>query len=398
MKLCFLLVRSEEIFLRNKVNKITKRDNFMKIEEFVLERTQSLWENTVKYNLTESGVHPYSLKELFDEDDLEKILSMRLGYGQTNGSIELRNAISSLYIGADLNNILVTNGSAEANFLTVWSLLEPNDELIFMLPNYMQIYGLARSFGIKIKPFHLREELNWQPDIEEVKSLITPQTKMIAICNPNNPTGAVLSEDVMKEFVRLAKEANIWIYVDEIYRGAELSGKETPTFWGLYERVIVNGGFSKAYALQGLRIGWLVGPKNFIEKAWSYSDYTTIATSLISQQIATLALQPEIRKKILNRNQKMLSENLVVLTEWVKKRENLFHFVPPLAGGMVFLRYNMKINSTELSTKLREEKDVFIVAGDCFGMDNYLRLGIGAKKENLLAGLDLIDELLQEIN
>ncbi|MCK4237608.1 MAG: aminotransferase class I/II-fold pyridoxal phosphate-dependent enzyme [Candidatus Lokiarchaeota archaeon] len=370
----------------------------MKLEEFMLERTQSLWENTVKYNLTESGVHPYSLKELLNEDELEKILTMRLGYGQTNGPIELRKTISSLYPGADLDNVLVTNGSAEANFLTIWSLLEPNDELIFMLPNYMQIFGLARSFGINIKPFHLKEELNWQPDIDELKSQITLKTKMIAICNPNNPTGAVLSKEAMKAIVHLARKANVWLYVDEIYRGAELSGKETPTFLGQYEKVIVNGGLAKAYALQGLRIGWLVGPKKFIEKAWSYSDYTTIATNLISQRVATLILQPELRKKVLSRNRKLLSGNLGTLVEWVKKHKELFHFIPPHAGGMAFLRYNIKINSTELSTKLREEKDVFVVAGDCFGMDNYIRLGIGSEKKYFLAGLDLIDELLREIS
>jgi len=370
----------------------------MKLEEFMLERTQSLWENTVKYNLTESGVHPYSLKELLNEDELEKILTMRLGYGQTNGPIELRKTISSLYPGADLDNVLVTNGSAEANFLTIWSLLEPNDELIFMLPNYMQIFGLARSFGVKIKPFHLKEELNWQPDIEELKSQITLKTKMIAICNPNNPTGAVLSKEAMKAIVDLSRKANVWLYVDEIYRGAELSGKETSTFLGQYEKVIVNGGLAKAYALQGLRIGWLVGPKKFIEKVWSYSDYTTIATNLISQRVTTLVLQPELRKKALSRNRKLLCGNLDTLVEWVKKHKDLFHFIPPQAGGMAFLRYNININSTELSTKLREEKDVFVVAGDCFGMDNYIRLGIGSEKKYFLAGLDLIDELLREIS
>jgi len=370
----------------------------MKIEEFTLERTQSLWENTVKYNLTESGIHSYSLKELLSQEQLEEILSMRLGYGQTNGSIELRNEISSLYPGTDLNNVLVTNGSAEANFIAVWSLLEPNDELILMLPNYMQIFGLARSFGIKVKTFHLKEENNWAPDIDEIGSQITPKTKVIAICNPNNPTGAILSNEAMEEIVELSKKANIWLYVDEIYRGAELNIDETPSFWGKYEKVVVSGGLAKAYALQGLRIGWLIGSKDYIEKAWRYSDYTTITTGLISQKVATLILQPEIRRKILNRNQKVLNENLKNLTEWVDNHGDLFHFIPPLAGGMAFLRYNIGINSTELSNKLREEKGVFVVAGDCFGMDNYIRIGIGSKKEDLLAGLDLIDELLHELS
>lgn len=370
----------------------------MKIEEFKLERIQSVWENVVEYNLTESDVHPYSLKELLSEQQLEQLLNLNLGYGQTNGSIELRNTISQLYTRTDLDNILVTNGSAEANYLTTWCLLEPGDEFIFMLPNYMQMQGLAKCFGATIKTFNLREDLQWEPDIQELKSLISPKTKMIAICNPNNPTGAILSQHAMKEIVNIAKSVDAWLFADEIYRGAELNGKETPSFLGLYDKVIVNGGLSKAYALQGLRLGWLVGPKNEIEKLWSYSDYTTITTGLISQYVANLALRSELRGKILSRNRDVLNENLELVKKWVKEHENLFHFVPPKGGGMVFLRYNMDINSTELSTLLREKKDVFVVPGDCFGMDHYIRIGIGTNNEYLLEGLDLIDELLKEIS
>ncbi|MFX0171920.1 MAG: aminotransferase class I/II-fold pyridoxal phosphate-dependent enzyme [Candidatus Hodarchaeota archaeon] len=368
----------------------------MKIEIFDLERIQSLWENIVKYNLTESGIHPYSLKELLPKDEIEDLLTIRLGYGQTNGSIELRDAISCLYQKVDKDNVLVTNGSAEANFITIWSNLEPNDELILMLPNYMQIWGISNSFGIKVKPFYLKEKLNWGVDLDEFQSLISPRTKLICICNPNNPTGAVLREETMKGIVDLAREIDAWIYADEIYRGAELIGEETPSFWGLYDKTIVSGGLSKAYALPGLRIGWLIGPKEAIEKCWSYHDYTTISTSILSNRVATLVLQPEMRKKVLNRNRKVLRENLIVLTKWVEKHSKIFSFIPPQAGGLAFIRYKISINSTELSKKLREIKDVFIIAGDCFGMDNFIRIGIGAEKHYLMAGLSLIDEFLAE--
>ncbi|MFX0208326.1 MAG: aminotransferase class I/II-fold pyridoxal phosphate-dependent enzyme [Candidatus Hodarchaeota archaeon] len=369
----------------------------MKIETFELERRQSIWENRVEFNLTESGIHPYTLEELLDKEELEKLLTIRLGYGQTNGSIELRKAISNLYLGTNLDNVLVTNGSAEANFIGIWSNLEPEDELIFMLPNYMQIWGIARSFGITVKPFHLKEELNWQPDIEELKTKISPQTKMIAICNPNNPTGAVLNEDTRQEIAELARKAKAWIYSDEIYQGAELNGEETQSFWGLHDKVIISCGLSKAYALPGLRIGWLVGPKKTIEKMWGYHDYTSITSGILSNRIASLVLQPDMRQKVLNRNRVVLKENLKILTEWVNKHANIFHFIPPQAGGIVFLKYNMKINSTELTTKLREEKSVFIVAGDCFGMDHYVRVGIGSETNYLLTGLRLIDETLEEL-
>ncbi|MHA1975465.1 MAG: aminotransferase class I/II-fold pyridoxal phosphate-dependent enzyme [Candidatus Hodarchaeales archaeon] len=369
----------------------------MKIETFKLERIQSIWENRVKFNLTESGVHPYKLTELLSKEQIEQLLSMRIGYGQTNGSIELRETISKLYPTSDLDNVLVTNGSAEANFIAIWSLLEPGDELILMLPNYMQIWGIARSFGVVVRPFHLKEEMNWQPDIEEVRSLISPRTKMIAVCNPNNPTGAVLSQEAIEELINLAKGSNAWLYADEIYRGAELDGEETTSFYGLYEKSIVACGLSKSYALPGLRIGWLVGPKPFIEKAWSYHDYTSIASGIFSNRIATLALRPEMRMKILTRNRKMLKENLDVLLQWVEKQKGKFVFIPPKAGGMAFLRYNFPVNSIELTTKLRIEKSCLIVAGDYFGMSNYIRIGIGSEKSYFLAGLELLNELLDEL-
>ncbi len=370
----------------------------MKIETFELERRQSVWENRVKFNLTESGVHPYKLTELLTPDEQQELLSIRLGYGQTNGSDELRKTISQIYGQSDSDNVLVTNGSSEANFVVTWSLLEPGDELILMLPNYMQIWGIAKSFGITVQPFHLKEELNWQPDMEEVKSLISPKTKMIAVCNPNNPTGAVLTEEVMEDLISLAKDANAWLYADEVYRGAELSNIESPTFWGRYEKAIVACGLSKSYALPGLRIGWLIGPKSFIEHAWSYHDYTSITAGLLSNWIANKALQPDIREKIFSRNRQMLRENLQILEDWIDQHGDKFSFIPPKAGGLAFLRYNFPINSTELTTKLREEKSCFIVAGDCFGMDNYIRIGIGSEKNYFISGLKLLSELLDELS
>lgn len=370
----------------------------MKIETFELERTQSLWENTVDYNLTETGIHPFTLNELLTRDEIEALHDLRLGYGQTNGSIPLREAISAMYPGTNRENILVTNGSIEANFVTIWNLLERGDEIVLMLPNYMQIWGLARAFGMTVKPFYLREELGWQPDLDELCKLVTPNTKMIAVCNPNNPTGAILSEEAMAEIVRLAKEAGAWLYADEIYRGAELSGQETPTFLGRYEKVVVAGGLSKAYALPGLRIGWLVGPHQQIAEAWARRDYTTIATGILSNDIATLALQPDRRARILQRNRAMLNENLNALTQWTETHDTLFSFLPPQAGGMAFLRYDLDINSTELVRKIREEKSTFLVAGDCFGMDHRLRIGIGSEQSYLLEGLSRVSETLAEIS
>jgi aspartate/methionine/tyrosine aminotransferase len=370
----------------------------MKIEIFELERIQSLYENIVEYNLTESGLHPFTLRELLSEQELEELKDVRLGYGQTNGSIELRDRISDLYPGANRDNVLVTNGSAEANFISIWSLFEAGDELVLMLPNYMQIWGLARSLGVNVKPFYLQESQDWSPDLNEIKKQVTPKTKMIACCNPNNPTGAVLSEADMKEIVEIAKEVGAWIYCDEIYRGAELDGNEIPSFYGMYDKVIVTGGLSKAYGLPGLRMGWLTGPQDFIDSAWSYNDYVTISTGILSQAVTCKVLQPEMRKKVLSRNRGMLRENIAAVKQWIDSHNDLFHMIPPRAGGMAFIRYNMEINSRQLADRLRTEKSVFVMDGDCFGIDHYIRIGFGAEKEYLIKGLNRIDELLKDIN
>jgi hypothetical protein len=351
----------------------------------------------VAYNLSESGVHPIPLKELISQEELDELLSLELGYCQTNGTPELRKAISRLYPGSNSEQVLVTNGSAEANFILIWSNIEPGDEVLFMLPNYMQMWGLLRGFGATVKPYYLREELSWAPDLEELKKIVTKKTKMIVVTNPNNPTGSILSEEAMKTIIELAEGADAWILSDEVYQGAEFEGERTPSFYGRYEKVIVVNGLSKAYGLPGLRIGWIVSSKNLIKKTWSYHDYTTIAPSILSDRLAQLALTPENREKIRQRTQSILNSNFPKLESWFKENNRLFEFVPPRAGAITFVRYNLGINSTELANKLIHEKSVLVVPGDHFEMDHYLRLGFGEKEKKLLEALELIGETLDEV-
>ncbi len=369
----------------------------MKIEPFKMERMQSTWENVVTYNLSESGVHPIPLKELISQEEENELLSLELGYCQTNGTPELRKMISQLYPGSNPENILVTNGSAEANFILVWSHIEPGDEVLFMLPNYMQMWGLLRGFGAAVKPYYLHEELHWAPDLEELKKLVTKKTKLIVITNPNNPTGAVLNEESMKVIIELAEGADAWILSDEVYQGAEFEGEATPSFYGRYEKAIVVNGLSKAYGLPGLRIGWIMASEDFIKKTWSYHDYTTIAPSILSDRLAQIALTPENREKIRRRTQSILKSNFPKLESWLKEKSGLFEFVPPRAGAIAFVRYNLGINSTELVEKLIHEKSVLVVPGDHFEMDHYLRFGFGEKEKKLLEALELIGETLDEV-
>lgn len=368
----------------------------MNIRIFELERVQSLYENTVPINLTESGFHPYTLKELLSAEQIEMLSETVLGYGQTNGSIPLRQSIADLYPDCHKDNILVTNGSAEANFMACHTLLDKGDKIVMMVPNYMQIWGIAEEMGCIPNRFPLQEENGWKPDLEALETMMTNKTKMIVLCNPNNPTGYVLSLEEMQSVVRIAEKYNCWIYCDEVYKGADLDGIEKPSFYGMYDKVLVNGGLSKAYALPGLRLGWLAGPEQIISDTWAYHDYTSITAGILSHKIGEIVLKPDMRKKILSRNIAMLNENLQATVAWAKQYVDLIEFTPPKAGGMVFIKYKFPINSTALSDWLRLEKGVFILAGDVYGMDHHFRIGIGAEKKNLLKGYTILTEALKE--
>lgn len=370
----------------------------MLIEEFQLERLQSLWENEVEINLTESGVHPYTLRELLSAEEIADLLDLRLTYGWTNGSPGLRDAIRYEYPGASRDQVLVTNGSAEANFLAMWTLLEAGDEIALMLPNYMQIWGLARSLGVQVRPFHLRSDgRRWRPDLEELERIVGPATKAIVVCNPNNPTGAVLTDGEMERIVEIAAAADAWVYADEVYKGVELDGEERPSFFGRHDKVAVASGLSKALAHPGLRIGWLVGPELLVQSAWHRNDYTTITTGVLSEKVAEKVLEPRTRRRILERNRALLRQNLTLLEDWIAERPSCFHMVPPEAGGMAFVEYTYEIGSTELSTRLREERGVFVLPGDVYGIDHHLRLGIGEQQQILARGLEILGDFCDRL-
>lgn len=369
----------------------------MKIETFEMERMQSTWENVVEYNLSESGVHPLSLGEFVAREELDRLLKLGLGYSQTNGTPELRAAVASLYPGAGTDQVLVTTGSSEANFLLMWSKVEPGDEVLFMLPNYMQMWGLTRAFGAKLKPFHLREDRGWAPDLDELRKLVTKKTKLIIVTNPNNPTGAIMGRDAMDAIVNLAGRVGAWIVADEVYQGAEVDGPRTESFWGKYDRLFVVNGLSKAYGLPGLRVGWMVGPADAVAKTWPYHDYTTISPTVLSDNLARLVLKPETRERILSRTRGILKANLPVIEGWLRSQDGLLEFVPPKAGAIVFVRYNLAVNSTELVQRLIRDKSVLIVPGDHFLMDGYLRIGYGDETGILLKGLDRVGAALREL-
>ena len=369
----------------------------MQIQAFELERWQSIWENKVELNISESGVLPLTTAELLGgEEMLRKILDVRQGYPQTNGSEELRSRIAQLYCGARAENVLVTCGGSEANFISTWALLEPGDEVAFMMPNYMQIAGLAQAFGATVKPLWLRKELGWSIDLDDLKRVVTPKTRIIAICNPNNPTGAVLDASSREGIVSAAAEVGAWILADEVYRGAEFEGPMTPSFWGSYERVISTAGLSKAYGLPGLRTGWIVGPTDMIERLWGYHDYTSIAPTVLTDRLASVALEPARRDWVLDRTRKILKENYPVVQHWLDSHADRFWHVRPKAGAIAWAALLGGGDSAHMAEDLRARKNVLVVPGEQLGMGSHLRFGYGGDVDHLRRALARLDEYLSE--
>ena len=369
----------------------------MNLEPFVLERWQSIWENRVAWNLSESGVHPLRVEEVAtSEADRHSVLTQELGYTQTNGTPELREAVSALYPGARIDQIEITNGGSEANCIVLWHLIEPGDEIVMMMPNYMQIRGVARALGATVVPWPLIEDTTrWRPDLAALERLVTPRTKIVVVCNPNNPTGARMTAEELDQLCRIADRAGTWVLSDEIYRGAELDSVETPTMWGRHERVIVTSGLSKAYGLPGLRIGWVAGPTSLVDALWGVHDYTSIAPGAINDCLGRIALSH--RGQILARTRGIVGANYPLVRKWLEKRAPKITHVAPEAGAILFARYRHTINSTALVERLRREKSVLLVPGDHFDMDGYIRIGFGNHPGHVASALDLVGEVLDTI-
>jgi aspartate/methionine/tyrosine aminotransferase len=371
----------------------------MRVEPFAMERLQSTYENEVEFNLSESGVHPLRLGDLVhDTAARDALLAEALRYTQTNGTPALRAQIAAMYPGATEGHIVVTNGGSEANFVATWNLVEAGDEVLMMVPNYMQMRGLAQAFGAVVNDWPLvNDGARWQMDVDALDRAVSPRTRLIVICNPNNPTGARFDAGDLDRVAAVAARHGAWILSDEIYRGAERDGRESPTMWGRHDRVIVTSGLSKAYGLPGLRIGWVVGPPTIAAALWSHRDYTTIAPGALSDVLARRALEPARRTAILARTRGILNQNFPIIASWLDGHGSLFSYAPPDAGAIVYPRYHHAINSTELVTRLRQEKSVLVVPGDHFGMDGYLRLGFGEQSEYLRQALDRVGQMLGEI-
>ncbi len=372
----------------------------MKIRPFGVEEWMNTYENDAVANIAETCVDSLTVEALLDlsgrkEPLLEQIRSLRLSYGDIPGSDRLRDLVAGLYARQSRDNVLIMNGGAAANFLSLYTLVEAGDEVVSVWPTYQQLTSIPESFGATVKLLPLEPEGAFLPDVERLKALVSEKTRLICINNPNNPTGALMERPLLEAVVDVARSVGAWIHCDEVYRGlVHEPGLDIPSVADLYEKGISTGSLSKTYSLAGLRLGWIVGPADFIARCFSRRDYTTISCGRIDDLLGSVAL--EAREALLERNLSIVRRSAAVLREWVDGEARL-DWVPPKAGTTAFIRYDYDLPSETFCRRLFEGDGTFIVPGSAFDRDRWFRIGYAFDPVMLRQGLDRISAFLRRL-
>lgn len=361
---------------------------------FQLEEWQSRYEMEVPYNLADSGVAPVVLRELLHtREAVEELLDLDLHYPAVNGPEALRRTIAGLYPGVGPEQVLVTVGAAEANAVAVATLTSPGDHVVVLEPGYRQVAGMAANAGCRVDSFSLVEADGWRPDLDELERVVRPDTRLIAVSNPNNPTGAVLTPAETARILAVAGRVGAWVLADEVYCGTELHRDEpTPTLVGQYDRLVVTNSLSKAYGLSGLRLGWVVAPADVTEELWRRHEYATISTSSLSMHLARIAVSEPCRSQLFARNRQLIREGWARLAAWVASTDGLVTAVEPQATALAFLRYHLDLPSLEVAHALREG-GVLVGVGAHFGVEQHLRVTHGLDKAYMEPALERMSEV-----
>lgn len=338
-------------------------------------------------DLGSSGVQNFSFKELrqlfnITPDDLDRIV---LHDSRTLGDPELRKAIGDRFANGDAERVMATNGSSEANYLVMNSLLEPGDEVVVLDPFYQQLYSIAKTIGCKLKQWRLRPENSFRPDLSEARRLIGPKTRMIVVNFPHNPTGASLTPSEMDELIELAAGAGAYLVWDAAF--AEIS-YESPVLTDpgeRYDRAITMGTLSKAYGLPGLRVGWCLAAPHVLERLIRLRDYTTLHLSPLVEFVATRAI--ENGDLLLKPRLAQARHNLEILSSWADRHSEFVSLVRPQGGVCVFMRLNNVDDVEDFCRQLAHEYSVLLVPGTSFLDPNHVRLGFGCSTEELSEGL-----------
>lgn len=366
----------------------------MKIEPFELERWMTRWELDVDFDIAESGILPLSLDEVLDLlppdvafETTRYIHEILLGYSEARGSARLRSALASTYARAQAEDVLVTTGAIEANFLLFHTLVAPGDHVVAVTPAYQQLNSVPRAIGAEVSLWDVRTPKGFQYDLDLLESLLRPNTRLIVINSPHNPTGAMLDQPDLQRIVELTDRSGAWILSDEAYRWLEHPGGCTlpPPLHDLSDRAISVGTMSKSFGLPGIRVGWFAANQDIASKAWGLRDYVSLSPAKVSDAIAAAVI--EHRDRFLPRNAAIISENLAFAREWFACHADLATWNEPHAGLLAMMRYTADIGSGEIADNLARDARVMLAPGSSFGLEGYLRIGIGQRPDVFAEGL-----------
>jgi aspartate/methionine/tyrosine aminotransferase len=370
-----------------------ERNPTVKIEPFALERWMTAHELSARYDIAESGILPLSTNDLlaFEAPEerqaiLEGLLESPLGYSEASGSLELRTTLANTYRDCTPENILITTGAIEANFLLFNVLLDPGDHVVAVNPAYQQLNSVPRAVGAEVALWRIGPE-SYHYDLDELERLMTPRTRLIVVNTPHNPTGAMLSAEELGRVYELAESVGAWLLCDEAYRWLEVPGGDpfAPPAFEYGPSAISVGTISKPFGLSGLRIGWMAAPPDIVAECWSMRDYVSLSPGKLSDALAILAFKH--RDRIVERNRKIIGQNLEVTNRFVEERSEFLSWTPPRCGLLALLRYEVNVPSLELANRLSEERGVMLAPGSAFGFEHHLRIGIGQDPAVFAEGL-----------
>ena len=292
----------------------------MKLPRFGVEEWLNVHEKSAICDIAGVSIKALTMRELFDLSGLDKdaffsqLLKKKMDYGWIEGSPEFKTQVASLYKNMPVDNILQTNGATGATMLALYALIEPEDHIISMYPTYQQLYDIPKSLGAEVDLWEVEEDKGWLPDLDQLRRLIRPNTKMICINNANNPTGALMDAAYLGDLVAIAKEVGAYIFSDEVYRSFD---QPAPSIVDLYEKGIAINSLSKTYSIPGIRVGWVASNTKVANILRDYRDYTMICAGVFDDMVATLVL--ENKEAILERNRQIIEENLALMDEWIAK-------------------------------------------------------------------------------
>lgn len=369
----------------------------MDITPFAVEIWMNEWETKCEMNLAETCVQSLTIDELLtlsgqNANDLSSLLGMKMTYGDIRGSERLLNAIAALYEKQTSDNVIVAHGTIGANMLVHKALVSAGDRVVAIVPTYQQHYSIPTSIGADVQPLQLKWENRFLPDLDELRDLVTPGTRMIAMNNPNNPTGALIDRDMLEEIADIARSAGAYILCDEVYRGIDQEGPgATASIADIYEKGVSTASMSKAFSLAGLRLGWVAGPKDVIEAVSVHRDYDTISVGKIDDHFAAMAL--EHRDRVLERSRAITRGNLALVEVWVEAEPKLT-WVKPKSGTTTLVKFDLPMTSRDLCVGLLKDTGVMFTPGEAFGMEGYFRIGFANKPADIKDGLARVSEWL----